>query len=207
MEPQDVALVERAKQGDVRAFERLAARYKDRIFGYLCRMCGDASEAEDLCQEVFVRAFVSVRRFRGAATFQTWLYRIATNMAVDALRKRRRSEGVPLSLDEPMAAGEGEVEREIADDETPHETVEVRELQAEVARAIQSLSDKLRPVVIMFDIQGLTYEEIAEALGCPLGTVKSRLFNARMQLRARLAQYIKQGRLEASRQEGSGESR
>ncbi|MFQ6133596.1 MAG: sigma-70 family RNA polymerase sigma factor [Armatimonadota bacterium] len=191
MRRQDVALVERAKQGDVGAFERLAARYQDRIFSYLCRMCGDPSEAEDLCQEVFVRAFVSIGRFRGAATFQSWLYRIATNMCVDALRRRRRAEGPPVSLDEPSPGGTRELARELAGGDTPHDTAEVRELQDEVARAIQSLSEKLRPVVIMFDIQGLSYGEIAEALDCPLGTVKSRLFNARMQLRERLAKYVK----------------
>ncbi|MGD8238991.1 MAG: sigma-70 family RNA polymerase sigma factor [Armatimonadota bacterium] len=189
----DVALVQRAKQGDVEAFTRLAARYKDRIYNYVARVCGDRSEAEDLTQEVFIRAFVAMRRFRGTATFQTWLYKIATNMALDALRRKRRAGPPALSLDAPIETEESPVQRELADtSKDPHETAAARELQDEVRQAITGLSEKLRLVIVLFDIQGLSYEEIADVLGLPLGTVKSRLFNARMALRERLKRYVEQ---------------
>jgi len=189
----DIALVQRAKQGDAEAFARLAAKYKDRIYNYVARLCGDAPEAEDLTQEVFIRAFVAMRRFRGTATFQTWLYKIATNMALDVLRKRRRAGPPALPLDAPIETGDSSVPRELADTAPePHEAVARRELQLEVQRAISALSQKLRVVIVLFDIQGLSYEEIAEVLGVPLGTVKSRLFNARMALRQRLTRYVEQ---------------
>ncbi len=189
----DVALVQRAKQGDVDAFARLAAKYKDKIYNYVARMCGGPSEAEDLTQEVFIRAFVAIRRFRGAATFQTWLYKIATNIALDALRRRRRAGPPAFSLDAPIETDESPVQRELADSSRdPHQTAAVRELQQEVRQAIDGLSEKLRIVVVLFDIQGLSYEEIADILGVPLGTVKSRLFNARMALRPRLTRYMEE---------------
>jgi RNA polymerase sigma-70 factor (ECF subfamily) len=189
----DIALVQRAKQGDVDAFARLAAQYKDKIYNYVARLCGDAPEAEDLTQEVFIRAFVAMRRFRGTATFQTWLYKIATNMALDALRRRRRAGPPAVSLDAPIETDESSLQRELADTSgDPHETAAARELQHEVQQGISALSEKLRVVIVLFDIQGLSYEEIAEVLGVPLGTVKSRLFNARMALRQRLMRYMEQ---------------
>ena len=189
----DIALVQRARQGDVEAFARLAARYKDRIYNYLARVCGNPPEAEDLTQEVFIRAFVAMGRFRGTAAFQTWLYKIATNIALDALRRKRRA-GVPaLSLDEPIETDEDAVQRELADtSRDPYQSAALRELQHEVQQAIGALSEKLRVVIVLFDIQGLSYEEIAEVLGRPLGTVKSRLFNARMAVRERLKRYMEE---------------
>ncbi|MFQ6096540.1 MAG: RNA polymerase sigma factor [Armatimonadota bacterium] len=187
----DGVLVDRAKEGDVRAFEALAERHKDKIHNSIARLCGDPQEAQDLTQEVFVRAFTSIRRFRGASSFQTWLYRIATNMCVDTHRRRKRSEVEAFSLDEPVATQQGEVGREIPDPAAqPEEAAQREELQREVMRAINGLSPKLRPVVILFDIQGLTYEEVAQVLQCPVGTIKSRLFNARMQLRQKLRKYV-----------------
>jgi len=189
----DIALVQRAKQGDVEAFARLAAQYKDKIHNYVARMCGDPPEAEDLTQEVFIRAFVAVRGFRGTATFQTWLYKIATNMALDALRRRRRAGPPAVSLDAPIETQESPVQRELADaSQDPHRTAATRELQYEVQQAIGALSEKLRVVVVLFDIQGLSYEEIADVLGVPVGTVKSRLFNARTALRQRLRRYVEE---------------
>jgi len=184
-------LVERARTGDRRAFDDLARLHKDRIFNYLLRMVGDRSEAEDLAQEAFLRAFRALHRFRGGAAFPTWLYRIASNLAVDALRRRRREAARSVSLEEPIGTDEGDVSRELPDPlPDPPQRAEQAELQAEVQRAIAALSPKLREAVVMFDIQGLTYEEIAEVTGVPLGTVKSRLFNARSQLRDRLRTYV-----------------
>lgn len=185
------ALVEQSKAGDVAAFDKLVRLYKDKIFSYVCRQTGNPLEAEDLTQEVFVRVFKSVARFRGASSFQTWLYRIASNLCVDALRRRRREERHAFSLDEPMSGEDDEMTREIPDSGgTPETAVETSELQAEVHRAVAGLSEKLRTVVVLFDLQGLSYEEISEVVGCPVGTVKSRLFNARGQLRNRLKSYV-----------------
>jgi RNA polymerase sigma-70 factor (ECF subfamily) len=189
----DAGLVERARQGEVRAFETLVQRYQDRIHNYVSRLCGDPLDAQDLTQEVFVRAFGAIRRFRGSAAFQTWLYRIATNMCVDTHRRRKRTEAEAFSLDAPVETDEGQIGRQIPDPSArPEEIAQTGELQREVLEAIRALSPKLRPVVILFDIQGLTYEEVADVLGCPVGTVKSRLFNARMQLRERLRRYVQQ---------------
>ncbi len=189
--PDVSALVERSRRGDVEAFEALARHYKDKIYSYICRTIGDAGEAEDLTQEVFVRAFTSVARFRGASSFQTWLYRIATNICVDTLRRRRRTEQHAFSLDEPLTTEDDAVEREIADaSRSPQVLAETGELQQQVRRAIASLSEKLRTVVVLFDLQGLSYEQIAEIVDCPVGTVKSRLFNARVQLRDKLSSYV-----------------
>jgi RNA polymerase sigma-70 factor (ECF subfamily) len=185
------ALLDRARSGDVEAFEQLIGPQLGRLHNYLARMVGDAHEAEDLTQEAVLRAHRAIRSFRGGATFQTWLYRIATNIAVDALRKRRRRESRMTSLDAGIPGAESELPWEIADTQRdPQETAEVLELAQRVQAAIDELSPKLKAVVVLFDVQGLSYDEIAETLGLPLGTVKSRLFNARLRLKEQLAPYV-----------------
>lgn len=184
-------LVAQARGGDPAAFERLALLHKDRIYNYVLRMIGDATDAEDLTQEVFLRAFLHIRSFRGAASFSTWLYRIASNICVDALRQRRRVETRTVNLDAPLDTGDDEVSRQVPDNSpTPDQALQNRELHGKIQEAIASLSDKLREVVVLYDIMGVPYEEISQIVGCPLGTVKSRLFNARMQLRDTLKPYI-----------------
>jgi len=185
--PQSVEeLVELAKQGQTSAFDRLVDLYQDRLYSYAARMVHDPVEAEDIAQEAFVRAYRSLPSFRGASSFQTWLYRIASNLTIDATRRHRRENTV--SLEAPADTEEGPVAREQEDAATagPASSVETRELQREVHRAIGQLSPKLRSVVVLYDLQGLSYEEIADILGCPLGTVKSRLYNARMELKQKL---------------------
>lgn len=177
-------LVERAKRGDTRAFEGLIAAYKDRIFNYASRMLNDPVEAEDIAQDTFIRAYQSLPRFRGAASFQTWLYRIASNLVIDHIRrKQRRQEGM-TSLDAPVDTDEGQLVRELADERRgPLELAESDAIQREVRWAIAQIPPKLRGVLVMYDIEGMSYQDIADVLGCPLGTVKSRLFNARAQLK------------------------
>ncbi len=185
------ALLERAQSGDLRAFEELVQPHVGRIYSYVARMVGDPVEAEDLAQEVVLRAHRAINSFRGGATFQTWLYRIATNITVDAIRRRKRQECRVCSLDDPLPGTEGTIAREVPDNQlTPDALVERAELRREVGDAIQELSPKLRAVVVLFDLEGCSYEEIAVALGLPLGTVKSRLFNARARLRDRLKSYV-----------------
>jgi RNA polymerase sigma-70 factor, ECF subfamily len=185
------ALLDRAQAGDLRAFEELIEPHVGRLYSYVARMVGDPVEAEDLTQEVALRAHRAINSFRGGAAFQTWLYRIATNLTVDALRRRRRQDSRTCSLDEPLPGQEGMLAREVPDGQpAPSDLVETEELRREVGRAIQALSPKLRAVVVLFDLEGLSYEEIAGALSLPLGTVKSRLFNARARLRELLSPYV-----------------
>jgi len=189
--------VERAKRGDQQAFGRLVDEYKDKIYSYVSRMLGDPYEAEDVTQEAFVRAYRSLPRFRGASSFHTWLYRIASNLAIDVVRRRKRNDVSAFSLDEPLESDDGEYEREIADDTGgPEDATGTRETQVAVRRAIMDLPAKLRDVMILYELQGETYEDIAEILDVPLGTVKSRLFNARNQLKDRLASLVEAGEIE-----------
>jgi len=183
------ALVERAKKGDRRAFEGLVDSYKDKVFLYVSRMLHDPEEAHDIAQETFVRAYQSLPGFRGASSFQTWLYRIASNLVIDSVRRHRRREDTAVSLDAPVDTDEGQMGRDLADDRRgPEALAESSAVQHEVQRAIAKVTPKLRAVLVMYDIQGMSYQEIAEVLGCPLGTVKSRLFNARSQLKDLLEQ-------------------
>jgi len=189
--------VERAKRGDRQAFGRLVDEYKDKIYSYVSRMLGDPYEAEDVTQEAFVRAYRSLPRFRGASSFHTWLYRIASNLAIDVVRRRKRNDVSAFSLDEPLESDDGEYEREIADDTGgPADATGTRETQVAVRRAIMDLPEKLRDVMILYELQGETYEDIAEILDVPLGTVKSRLFNARNQLKDRLQSLVEAGEIE-----------
>ncbi len=187
------ALLQRAQAGDAAAFERLVEPHIPRMYNYIARMTGDPAEADDLMQDALLRAYRALGSFRGGATFQTWLYRIATNICVDALRRRRRQGARTFSLDDPLDVAEGQVTRDVADHASdPQQLAEVGELQEEVVKAIGELSPKLRSVVVLFDLEGLTYEQIAQALGLPLGTVKSRLFNARVRLRELLKPYVEE---------------
>jgi len=188
------ALLERCRRGEREAFDTVVELYKDKIVTYLAYMVGDEEEARDLAQEVFVRAYLSIGEFRGNCSLQTWLYRIAHNLGVDHIRRQRRSPG-RVSLDSPLKLDRGEeVERqwagEICD---PEEEAERGEVAEAVRRAVGMLSEKLRAVVVLHDLQQLSYEEVAKILGCPVGTVKSRLFHARMELRKLLKPLLEEG--------------
>ncbi|MBD3291662.1 MAG: sigma-70 family RNA polymerase sigma factor [Armatimonadia bacterium] len=189
-------LVERARQGDRAAFGQLVDEYKDKIYNYVARMLNDPYEAEDVTQEAFLRAYRSLPRFRGASSFHTWLYRIASNLAIDVVRKRKRQDPT-FSLDEPIESDDGEYEREIPDDTgSPEDRTSTRETRVAVRRAIMELPEKLRDVMILYELQGETYEDIADILDVPLGTVKSRLFNARNRLKESLEELVEAGELE-----------
>lgn len=180
-------LVAGSKRGDTGAFDQLVRMYKDRVHAFAARRLSDPVEAEDIAQETFVRAYRHLPSFRGAASFQSWLHSIAGNLTIDALRRRQR-RGNHYSLDAPQETEGGVLARELMAPSyyDPHRDVETSELQREVHRAIRSLSPKLRTVVVLYELQGLNYKEIAETLGCPVGTVKSRMFNARIQLKQNL---------------------
>ena len=184
----DLSLVERCRTDDDAAFGEVVARYKAKIYNYVYRMTGSADDAEDLTQEVFIRMYTSIDSFRGQSSLNTWLFRIAGNLCID--RFRRTKNRVPaFSLDAPLGDEAGTLE---VGDETyaPHRLFENAEMAEQIQSALSKLPDKLRTALLLHEIEGLPYEEIAEIAGCPLGTVKSRLFNARMQLRGHLSGYL-----------------
>lgn len=186
-------LVARAQVGDDAAFEQLVEKYQDRIYNYVVRMVQDPAEAQDVAQETFVRAYQALPEFRGASSFQTWLYRIASNLSIDAARSRKRRGWNTVSINEPIDSDDdSELGRDLPDENTrtPAQELESSEMREQVWEAIAELSDKLRPVIILYDLQGSSYQEVADILGCPLGTVKSRLFNARNQLRDKLKKRL-----------------
>ena len=184
----DHSLVERCRGNDDAAFSEVVARYKTKIYNYLYRMTGSAEDAEDLTQEVFVRMYTSIDSFRGQSSLNTWLFRIAGNLCIDRFR-RTKNRPAAYSLDAPV--GDAEMAPEIPDTTyEPHRLLENVEMAEQIQTALSKLPDKLRATLLLHDIEGLPYEEIAQIAGCPLGTVKSRLFNARMQLRQHLAGYL-----------------
>lgn len=185
--PGEAGLVERARAGDMAAFESLVAHYERKVLNMAYRRIGSYEDACDIAQEAFVRAYTRLGEFRGDASFSTWLYRIVHNACMDEIRRRKRQ--TITSLDQPMEADDGEMFRQLKDEEGvgPEQALERRELQAEVQRAIARLEDHFRVVLVMRDIQGLSYNEIADVLGENLGTVKSRLNRARNALKEQLA--------------------
>jgi RNA polymerase sigma-70 factor, ECF subfamily len=174
----DEALVRRFQQGEEAAFDELLERHRARIYGLVCRLAG-SNEAEDLAQDVFVAAYRSLRAFRGEAAFGTWLYRIAIHTCSHHLR-RKRPEALELDETEPDQRRDGD----------PLARAMQRELQSEVRRAIDGLPYKLRVVIVLRDMHGLSYEEIAGVIGCPVGTVRSRLHYASQKLAVELRQYV-----------------
>lgn len=182
--PDDGELVRRVRSGEVSAFETLVRRYERRVYSLAMRYTGDREDARDLTQEAFVRAFRALRSFRGDASFSTWLHRIAVNVCLDELRRRRTRPHT--RLDEPLATDDGEAERQLAgDDPGPQQRLEQKELGETIRREIAALPAEYATVVILRDLQDLSYEEIAQVLGISLGTVKSRLHRGRAALRAR----------------------
>ncbi len=156
------------------------------IYATAYRLTGDVELAADATQDAYVRAYNSLQTFRGSSSFSTWMYRIVVNVSLDALRRRSRAP-------EPLTFADDEQEREmdVADvSADPHTRAEMRELQQIIALGLQRLSDDHRAVLVLFDINGLSYEEIGEILDVPLGTVKSRLNRARLALRKLIAPQL-----------------
>lgn len=188
----DAALVERALDNDLAAFEQLVTRYQNKIIGYAARMLNDATEAEDVAQETFIKAYRSLATFRGESSFSTWLYRIATNLCIDRVRKIKRSPKSAYSLDESLDPEEDKGGRDVPDTTfEPSVAIEREEIRQRVRETVAEMPEKLRSVIVMCDIQGMSYEDIAAALDVPLGTVKSRLFHARADLGRRLKPYMR----------------
>jgi RNA polymerase sigma-70 factor, ECF subfamily len=185
----DSLLVERVKQGDQRAFEMLVVKYQRRIERLIGRMVRDADLVQDIAQESFIRAYRALPQFRGESAFYTWLYRIAVNTAKKALMDLKRDPVVTESALRGKGDDEDEGPRadaELSDGETPDALLASKEIAAAVNAAIEALSEDLRQAITLREIEGLAYEEIAEVMNCPIGTVRSRIFRAREAIAARL---------------------
>ena len=188
----DAPLIERVKQGDVKAFEMLVVKYQRRIERLIGRMVRDVDIVPDIAQETFIRAYRAIPRFRGESAFYTWLYRIAVNTAKKALMELKRD---PLISESALASREDDdetsrVENELADGETPDAVLASKQIAAAVNSAIESLSEDLRQAITLREIEGLSYEEIAELMNCPIGTVRSRIFRAREAIALRLRPLV-----------------
>lgn len=189
----DTTLIARCQKADIAAFNEIVARYKGKIYNYLYRMTGSAEDAEDLTQEVFVRMYTNIHTFRAEASLSTWLFRIAGNLCVDAFRRKKKERSLVSSLDTPLYSDDEDsnATRDVPDMTTAPETLLSRkELGGQIEIALKKLPPKLRSAVILHDIEGLAYEEIATVEKIPLGTVKSRIFNARVALREYLRPYL-----------------
>jgi RNA polymerase sigma-70 factor, ECF subfamily len=175
-------LLEKAKNGDVQAFELLVEGYQKKVFNVALRMMGNYDDAGEIAQEAFIRVFKSIKSFKEESTFSTWIYRITTNICLDELRKRKNKK--IISIDEDIRFEDGEAKRQIEDFKpTPDVIAEKNEIKKIVTDAINSLSEEHRLVLVMRDIQGFSYEEIAKITKCPEGTVKSRINRARQALK------------------------
>jgi RNA polymerase sigma-70 factor (ECF subfamily) len=181
--------LERLKRRDAAAFEQLVAERTGDIYGLLFRLTGDPEEARDLAQETFLRAFQAIEKFRGDADLKTWLYRIAINQARNRWRWwRRRRRDATVSLDATVGEREQTVATHLEDANAsdPEQETLARERQRQLREALQGLRSAYRETVVLRDIEGLTYEEIAATLQINIGTVKSRLARGRLELRRKL---------------------
>ncbi len=183
----DIDLVHRTVAGDQRAYGLLVLKYQRRIQRLIGRMVRDVDLVEDIAQETFIRAYRALHQFRGDAQFYTWLYRIAVNTAKKTLLELKRD---PTVLESFTSDGDDDEtswrKSEPISDETPESVLAAKEIATAVNSAMAELSEDLRRAVTLREIEGLTYEEIAVALDCPIGTVRSRIFRARESISAKL---------------------
>ncbi|HEX4234928.1 MAG TPA: RNA polymerase sigma factor RpoE [Caldimonas sp.] len=183
----DAPLVERAKKGDQTAFEMLVVKYQRRIERLIGRMVRDVDLVPDIAQETFIRAYRALAQFRGESAFYTWLYRIAVNTAKKSLMDLKRD---PLVTEAARASRDDDdgprPESEPSDAATPEAVLASKQIAAAVNFAVEALSEDLRQAITLREIEGLSYEEIAALMNCPIGTVRSRIFRAREAIAARL---------------------
>lgn len=192
-DPEDLELVRRASKGDRLALDRLILKYQSRVYHFCYRMVNNAEEAEELTQDVFVKLFSNLKRFRQESKFSTWLFQIAKNLSLNKLKylKIRRYYSMQ-SLDEPRRLESSEVSAEMADERKDAQTYfEDLELQALIQKKIAELRSDYRTALILRDIDGLSYEEIAKIMHLAQGTVKSRIHRARLDLKESLNRHLK----------------
>jgi len=176
-ESTDKELVKRVQKGDKGAFDLLVLKYEHKIVNLVMRYVHDPDQALDISQEAFIKAYRALPRFRGESAFYTWLYRIAVNTAKNYLAaQRRRPADVELDLQDPEQYG---LHAKLRETDTPEGLLLGQELQETLERAIAALPDDLRTAIILRELDNMSYEEIAETMDCPVGTVRSRIFRAR----------------------------
>ncbi len=177
----DRELAEKARQGDQAAFERLVLDNQNKVYSLALRLIGDREEAADLAQEAFVRAWQGLATFQGESSFATWIYRLTTNLCIDRLRKKKRREGAAptVSLDDENSGWAEPADRE----SDPQLLLEKSERERALTRALERLPDWQRRALVLRELSGLSYQEIGQALDIDLGTVKSRIARARLNLR------------------------
>jgi RNA polymerase sigma-70 factor (ECF subfamily) len=176
-EQTDQQLVERVQRGDKRAFDLLVLKYQHKIVGLVGRYIRDSDEVKDVTQEAFIKAYRALPRFRGESAFYTWLYRIAINTAKNYLVSRSRR---PPDTDIDVSDGEFQTESAVLrDDDTPEDSMATDQLEKVIFQSIDELPEELKVAVTLREFEGLSYEEIAEVMDCPVGTVRSRIFRAR----------------------------
>jgi RNA polymerase sigma-70 factor (ECF subfamily) len=180
--PDDSVLISRSQRGDRQAFDDLIRKHEKRAYQYAFRLTSNPEEAGDVVADAFVRVYSALQNFKGQSAFTTWLYRILTNCFLD-MRKREKSRPT-TSLEAALVTDEGDLERQVEDDApTPHQEAEKSERERAVERAVDHLPEYQKAMITMYHVENLSYEEIADALDLPIGTVKSRLNRARLSLR------------------------
>lgn len=198
---QERDLIRKAKQGDMLAFEELILKHEKIVYNLALRMMNHSEDAMDISQEVFLKAYRSLANFDERSAFSTWLYRITHNTCIDEIRKRKGKQ--TYSLEEDLESEDGSMQRQVADDgDTPEESLMRKEQKSEILRALDTLSEEHKAAIILRDVKGLSYEEIAEILELSLGTVKSRINRARNQLKTEILKIREQNEKSFRHKEG-----
>jgi len=187
---EESALVTRARHGDLGAYDELIKRYQERIYATIYHMTSNHEDANDLAQESFLKAYQALKSFKGGSSFYTWLYRIAVNKTINFLKQRKNRQHLSLNDLDFNTEHDPDLVALISD-KTPRREAGLTELQEKLNAALLKLSEPHRLVVVLHDVQGMSHEEIAKVMDCNIGTVRSRLFYARQQLQAMLADYLK----------------
>jgi RNA polymerase sigma-70 factor (ECF subfamily) len=188
----DLSLVQRVQHGDRGAFDVLVLKYQHKVVKLVMRYVRNPAEAEDIAQDAFIKAYRALPQFRGDSAFYTWLYRIAINTAKNAVVARDRN---PVDFDLDMTNNDEsyEMQGRLKDSETPEALVLTDEIRTTVNAAIANLPDDLRTAIVLRELEGLSYEEIAATMDCPVGTVRSRIFRAREAIDTRLREVFEGG--------------
>ena len=186
----DQQLVQRAQRGDLRAFDLLVLKYQGRIAALVSRYVSDAGEVEDVTQEAFIKAYRALGKFRGDSAFYTWLYRIAANASKNHLVAKGRRPGADATIEDAEGFDEGGLLSESA---SPEALAMGGELAEVVESALNALPDELKAALMLREFDGLSYDDIADVLGCPVGTVRSRIFRAREAIDQRVKEQISGG--------------
>ena len=187
---EEALLVAKARKGELGAYDELVRRYQERIYATLYHMTSNHEDAHDLAQEAFIKGYQALKSFKGGSSFYTWVYRIAVNRTINFLKQRKNRNQMSLNDLDYNAEHDPDLVALISE-KTPRREIDLAELQEKLNEAMQKLSEPHRLVVTLHDVQGLSHEEIAEIVGCNIGTVRSRLFYARQQLQGYLSDYLK----------------